>query len=76
MPTQKAVHGITVAHFYETYREKLQMDLVTGEADLKFTELARRMGERIPRARLSVVEGAGHAVHLERSGDLATLMGF
>ena len=52
------------------------VDLVTGEADPKFTELARRMSEKIPRARLSVVEGAGHAVHLERSGDLATLMGF
>jgi pimeloyl-ACP methyl ester carboxylesterase len=33
------------------------------------------MGEKIPRARLSVVEGAGHAVHLERPGDIATLLG-
>ena len=33
MPT-KAIHGITVAHFYETYREKLHLDLVTGEAGL------------------------------------------
>ena len=33
MPT-KAIHGITVAHFYETYREKLQLELVTGEAGL------------------------------------------
>ncbi len=31
---QKAIHGITVAHFYETYREKLQMELVSGEAGL------------------------------------------
>ena len=31
---QKAIHGITVAHFYETYREKLQLDLLTGEAGL------------------------------------------
>ena len=31
---QKAIHGITVAHFYETYREKLKMELVTGEAGL------------------------------------------
>ncbi len=30
----KAIHGITVSHFYETYREKLRMDLVTGEAGL------------------------------------------
>ncbi len=29
MPT-KAIHGITVTHFYETYREKLQLELVTG----------------------------------------------
>src|SRR5579862_720287 len=29
---QKAIHGITVAHFFETYREKLKMELVTGEA--------------------------------------------
>lgn len=27
---QKAIHGITVAHFFETYRDKLQMELVTG----------------------------------------------
>jgi HPr kinase/phosphorylase len=31
---QKAIHGITVAHFLETYREKLKMDLVVGEAGL------------------------------------------
>lgn len=50
------------------------VDLVTGEFDPKFTELARRMGEQIPRARISVVEGVGHAVHLERPSDLATLL--
>ena len=33
MPT-KAIHGITVAHFYETYREKLGLELVTGETGL------------------------------------------
>jgi HPr kinase/phosphorylase len=31
---QKAIHGITVAHFYETYREKLKLELVTGEAGM------------------------------------------
>ena len=29
MPT-KAINGITVAHFYETYREKLQLALLNG----------------------------------------------
>lgn len=27
----KAIHGITVAHFFQTYREKLKMELVVGE---------------------------------------------
>src|SRR3954467_1028656 len=31
---QKAIHGITVAHFLETYRDKLKMELVTGERGL------------------------------------------
>jgi HPr kinase/phosphorylase len=31
---QKAIHGITVAHFFDTYREKLKMELVVGEAGL------------------------------------------
>src|SRR6476660_4803497 len=30
----KAIHGITVAHFYESYREKLKLELVTGEQGL------------------------------------------
>lgn len=28
---QKAVHGITVAHFFDSHREKLKMELVVGE---------------------------------------------
>jgi HPr kinase/phosphorylase len=31
---QKAIHGITVAHFFERYREKLKLELVTGESGL------------------------------------------
>lgn len=50
------------------------VDLVTGEHDPKFTELARRMGERLPKARLSVLEGCGHAVHLERPSDLVQVL--
>ncbi len=30
----KAIHGITVAHFYESYRQKLKLELVTGDAGL------------------------------------------
>src|ERR1700690_593449 len=31
---QKAIHGITVAHFYDTYREKLKLELAAGDAGL------------------------------------------
>ncbi|MBI5381031.1 MAG: HPr(Ser) kinase/phosphatase [Opitutae bacterium] len=31
---KKAIHGITVAHFFDTYRDKLKMELVTGESGL------------------------------------------
>ncbi|MEO5957704.1 MAG: HPr(Ser) kinase/phosphatase [Opitutaceae bacterium] len=29
---QKAIHGITVSHFFETYREKLKMEIANGSA--------------------------------------------
>ena len=51
------------------------VDLVTGEHDEKFTRLAREMGAHLPKARLSVIENAGHAVHLERPADVAMLLG-
>jgi 2-succinyl-6-hydroxy-2,4-cyclohexadiene-1-carboxylate synthase len=41
------------------------VDLVVGERDEKFGAIAERMGAALPSARLHVVEGAGHAVHLE-----------
>jgi HPr kinase/phosphorylase len=31
---QKAIHGITVAHFYESYRDKLKLELITGDGGL------------------------------------------
>jgi len=31
---QKAINGITVAHFFETYKEKLKLELVTGQDGL------------------------------------------
>lgn len=50
------------------------VDLVTGEHDVKFTRLALEMGAHLPKARHSVIEDAGHAVHLEKPADLAMLV--
>lgn len=33
MPT-RAINGITVSHFYESYKQKLQLELITGEEGL------------------------------------------
>lgn len=42
--------------------------IMAGGLDEKFVGIARRMAGELPVARLEIVEGAGHAVHLERPG--------
>ncbi len=49
--------------------------LVAGERDPKFAGIAREMAAAIgPTARVAVVAGAGHAVHLERPAETAALV--
>lgn len=48
--------------------------LVAGERDAKFAALAERMAQRIPPARVGLVENAGHAVHLERPEPFARVV--
>lgn len=48
--------------------------LLAGERDPKFRAIAAEMAQRLPGATLSVVDGAGHAAHLERPGDVAELL--
>jgi 2-succinyl-6-hydroxy-2,4-cyclohexadiene-1-carboxylate synthase len=49
--------------------------LVAGERDRKFAGIAREMGAAIgPGATVELVQGAGHAVHLERPVETAALV--
>ena len=49
--------------------------LVAGERDPKFAAIARELAAAIgPSARVVLVPGAGHAVHLERPAELAALI--
>jgi 2-succinyl-6-hydroxy-2,4-cyclohexadiene-1-carboxylate synthase len=49
--------------------------LVAGERDAKFAGLAREMAAAVgPTARVAIVPGAGHAVHLERPEETAALI--
>lgn len=48
--------------------------LVAGVLDAKFVALARTMADRMPSARVEIIEGAGHAVHLERPDAFAAVV--
>ena len=51
----------------ELGQQALPVLLLTGELDLNYRRHAQRMAALIrPTARLEVVDGAGHACHLER----------
>jgi 2-succinyl-6-hydroxy-2,4-cyclohexadiene-1-carboxylate synthase len=53
---------------------QLPVTLVVGERDTKFTAIAEQMALSLPRARVVVVPGAGHAVHLEAPERVAALL--
>ena len=48
--------------------------LIVGERDLKFRALAGDMVAELPSGQLKIVEGAGHAVHLEAPETVAALI--
>jgi 2-succinyl-6-hydroxy-2,4-cyclohexadiene-1-carboxylate synthase len=55
---------------------ELQMPvlLIAGALDAKYVDIAGRMGDAIADARVEVVDGAGHACHLERPEAVAQLL--
>jgi 2-succinyl-6-hydroxy-2,4-cyclohexadiene-1-carboxylate synthase len=48
--------------------------LVAGALDEKFAAIAARMAASIPDAEVAIVDGAGHAVHLERPDDVLAVL--
>jgi 2-succinyl-6-hydroxy-2,4-cyclohexadiene-1-carboxylate synthase len=52
----------------------MPVDLVVGERDAKFRDIAAQMAAAVPRARVHVVPGAGHAVHLEAPAAVAEVI--
>lgn len=51
-----------------------RLRLAVGGLDGKYLDLARQVQEREPRIPIAVVEGAGHAIHLERPEAVASLV--
>jgi 2-succinyl-6-hydroxy-2,4-cyclohexadiene-1-carboxylate synthase len=54
---------------------KMPVRLIAGERDTKFTATAHKMARLIPDARVTIVAGAGHAVHLERPEAVIEVIG-
>ncbi len=52
----------------------IPVELIVGERDQKFRATAERMAAALPIAHLSVVAGAGHAVHLEDPAAVAAII--
>jgi 2-succinyl-6-hydroxy-2,4-cyclohexadiene-1-carboxylate synthase len=52
----------------------MPVELVVGERDAKFRATAERMAAALPDARLHVVPGTGHAVHLEAPEAVAEII--
>jgi 2-succinyl-6-hydroxy-2,4-cyclohexadiene-1-carboxylate synthase len=52
----------------------IPVELIVGELDAKFRETAEQMAQELPDARVTVVAGAGHAVHLERPAAVAEII--
>jgi 2-succinyl-6-hydroxy-2,4-cyclohexadiene-1-carboxylate synthase len=53
---------------------RMPVTLVVGERDAKFQLLAEQMQTELPQARVAVVDGAGHAVHLEAPAQVARIV--
>ena len=64
-----ALRGIgtgTMAPLWKRLGElTMPVAVLAGERDTKFVALARRLAEELPRATLTIVSGAGHALALE-----------
>jgi 2-succinyl-6-hydroxy-2,4-cyclohexadiene-1-carboxylate synthase len=52
----------------------IPVELVVGERDAKFRATAERMAAVVPNARLAVVPGTGHAVHMEAPAAVAAII--
>ncbi len=47
------------------------VQVIAGELDSRYVELARQMQTAAPQIKLSILQGAGHAVHLEKPKEFA-----
>jgi 2-succinyl-6-hydroxy-2,4-cyclohexadiene-1-carboxylate synthase len=66
--------GVMEPMWDRLYELDLPVTLAAGERDPKYVDIARAMAERVPGSEVVVVEGAGHAAHLEAPDVVAALL--
>ncbi len=66
--------GVQPSNWERLGELRIPVLLVVGALDAKYVDIAHRMADLIPDARVEVIEGAGHACHLERPELLAHLL--
>ncbi|MBU1099160.1 MAG: 2-succinyl-6-hydroxy-2,4-cyclohexadiene-1-carboxylate synthase [Bacteroidetes bacterium] len=62
-------------HWPELKSIKKPTLLITGELDLKFTEINRQMLKQLPNATHQIISKSGHNTHLEKPQDFFILVG-
>jgi 2-succinyl-6-hydroxy-2,4-cyclohexadiene-1-carboxylate synthase len=58
--------GVQPSNWARLGELRMPVLLLAGELDTKYVDIAHRMADAIPQARVEVLAGAGHACHLEQ----------
>jgi 2-succinyl-6-hydroxy-2,4-cyclohexadiene-1-carboxylate synthase len=71
----RALRGFSVGRQRSMWKHlgelKMPTLCVAGGLDHKYTEIMTRAADLCPYGKLRIIDGAGHAVHLEKPGELA-----
>lgn len=66
--------GAQASQWHNLKNLPMPVTLITGALDQKFCAIAQDMAECIPKVKHIVVNGAGHAIHVENPAEFATIV--
>ncbi len=66
--------GSQPSYWQELSKLTLPVLLLTGSEDVKFEKIAQEMAESLPNAQHETIKDAGHAIHVEKPQQFATMI--
>ncbi|WP_462405698.1 2-succinyl-6-hydroxy-2,4-cyclohexadiene-1-carboxylate synthase [Gracilibacillus sp. Marseille-QA3620] len=66
--------GSQPSYWGELARLQMPVQLLAGELDSKFVRIAKQMAEALPFPQISIIEGAGHAIHVEKPAEFGRIV--